>query len=159
MAATNKPKVIKDYDKLPKEVKDLIKATYPQGFVEHLIQYPNKDGMLVSALPFETEDKIYLVRISTEEVKIVYDDFDDDVMKDDDIDVEKIDDIVGETNSDDDDFEEKYNDDVTIGAGNLDDGEDDDDEEEELPLDEDFDDDDEDFEEEPVAKPKSKSKK
>ena len=77
MATTNKPRVIKDYDKLDKEVKDLIKATYPQGFAEKLIQYPNKDGMLVSALPFETEDKMYLIRINNDEVKIVYADAED----------------------------------------------------------------------------------
>ena len=95
MAPTNKPRVIKDYDKLDKEVKDLIKAAYPQGFAEKLIQYPNKDGMLVSALPFETEDKIYLVRINNDEVKIVYsdaEDFDDEEeeIKENELNAEKI---------------------------------------------------------------------
>ena len=84
MATTNKPRVIKDYDKLHKEVKDLIKATYPQGFAEKLIQYPNKDGMLVSALPFETEDKMYLIRINNDEVKIVISDSEDYDEEDDD---------------------------------------------------------------------------
>ncbi|MBQ2352391.1 MAG: hypothetical protein II394_09280, partial [Bacteroidales bacterium] len=147
MASTNKPRVIKDYDKLDKEVKDLIKATYPQGFAEKLIQYPNKDGMLVSALPFETEDKMYLVRINNEEVKIVYadtEDYDevDDEIKENELNADKIEDLEAEA-SDEDDFEEKYAEEKTFGPGIEDDGEDDDDEEDEENYnDDDLDDDD-----------------
>ncbi|MBR5983302.1 MAG: hypothetical protein IK025_06245, partial [Bacteroidales bacterium] len=132
MATTNKPRVIKDYDKLDKEVKDLIKATYPHGYADKLVQYPNKDGALVSALPFETEDKIYLVRMNNDEVKIVYsdsEDYDDDDedIKENELSTEKIDELEEET-SDDDDFDEKYGEEKTFGPGIEDDGEDDDDE-------------------------------
>lgn len=136
MASNNKPnskpRIIKDYDKLPEEVKEQILATYPQGFAEKLIQYPNKDGNLVSALPFETEDKVYLVKISIEDVRVVYADSefdDDDDIKDLAVDEIAKADYMSETPGDDDDFEEKYSGDESFGPGIKDDGEDDDDEE------------------------------
>ncbi|HNW52175.1 MAG TPA: hypothetical protein PKH79_13910 [Prolixibacteraceae bacterium] len=76
-----KPRVIKDYDKLPLEIQEQIKLEYPYGFSDNLIRFTNKDGLIVSALPFETEDKYYMVRMTVgEAIKIVEDDddFDDD---------------------------------------------------------------------------------
>jgi len=76
-----KPRVIKDYDKLPLEIQEQIKLEYPFGFSDNLIRFTNKDGLIVSALPFETEDKYYMVRMTVgEAIKIVEDDddFDDD---------------------------------------------------------------------------------
>jgi hypothetical protein len=76
-----KPRVIKDYDKLPLEIQEQIKLEYPFGFSDNLIRFTNKDGLIVSALPFETDDKYYMVRMTVgEAIKIVEDDddFDDD---------------------------------------------------------------------------------
>jgi hypothetical protein len=76
-----KPRVIKDYDKLDPEIQEQIKLEYPYGFSDNLITFTNKDGLIVSALPFETEDKYYMVRMTVSEaIKIVEDDddFDDD---------------------------------------------------------------------------------
>jgi hypothetical protein len=76
-----KPRVIKDYDKLPLEIQEQIKLEYPFGFSDNLIRFTNKEGLIVSALPFETEDKYYMVRMTVgEAIKIVEDDddFDDD---------------------------------------------------------------------------------
>ena len=76
----NKQRVIKDYNKLPSEMQEQIKLTYPEGFSEHLIYYTNKDGHLVSALPFETEDKYYLIKMTVEEAEAIIfedDDYDD----------------------------------------------------------------------------------
>ena len=53
---SSKKRVVKDYDKLPEEVINQIKLEYPRGFVKHLIQYTNKDGLQVSALPYETDE-------------------------------------------------------------------------------------------------------
>lgn len=78
---TNKLKVLKDYDKLDKEIKEQIKLQYPEGYSEHLIKFKNATGDMVSALPFETEDRIYMVRMSVEKaIQIVEDDedFEDD---------------------------------------------------------------------------------
>jgi len=64
-----KPRVIKDYEKLPEEIQEQIKLVYPEGFSDHLIRFTNKDGKRVSALPFETDEKYYLVRMTVQEAK------------------------------------------------------------------------------------------
>lgn len=74
---SSKPRVIKDYDKLPVEIQEQIKLEYPYGFSDSLITFTNKDGLIVSALPFETEDRYYMVRMTVSEaIKIVEDDED-----------------------------------------------------------------------------------
>lgn len=65
----NKPRVIKDFDALSDEIQEQIKLKYPFGFEQHLIRFSNKEGKSVSALPYEAEDKYYLVRMSVEEAK------------------------------------------------------------------------------------------
>ena len=77
MNMSNKPRVIKDYEKLDDDIKEQIKLVYPSGFSQHLISFTNKDGLLVSALPFETDEKYYLVRMTTQEaIDIINDDAD-----------------------------------------------------------------------------------
>ncbi len=81
MGISNKPRVIKDYEKLDEEIKEQIKLVYPNGYSQNLITFNNKDGRLVSALPFETDEKYYLVRMTTQEaIDIISDDddYDDD---------------------------------------------------------------------------------
>jgi hypothetical protein len=63
----SKPRVIKDYNKLDKEILEQIKLQYPYGFEDNLIIFVNAEGKNVSALPFETEDKYYLVRMTVAE--------------------------------------------------------------------------------------------
>jgi hypothetical protein len=60
----SKPRVIKDYDKLDPAIQEQIKLVYPTGFSDHLIFYFDKEGKNVSALPFETDDKYYLIRMT-----------------------------------------------------------------------------------------------
>lgn len=79
--STNKPRVIKDFSKLDTDLQEQIKLVYPYGFNDNLISFTNKEGTLVSALPFETEEKYFLLRMTAKEaVKIVEldDDYDDD---------------------------------------------------------------------------------
>lgn len=75
--STSKKRVIKDFDKLEKEIQEQIKLSFPEGFSNNLIKFTNKDGLLVSALPFETEDAYYLVRMSIEEARALVEDDDD----------------------------------------------------------------------------------
>lgn len=73
----NKPKAIKDYSKMSDEMQEQIKLFYPNGFSEHLIRFTDKDGKNASALPFETEDKFYLIRMTNLQAqKIIKDDAD-----------------------------------------------------------------------------------
>jgi hypothetical protein len=77
----NKPRVIKDFNKLDADLQEQIKLKYPYGFSDNLITFTNKDGLLVSALPFETEDKMYLLRMTEKEAQRIIeldDDYDDD---------------------------------------------------------------------------------
>lgn len=67
--AQPKPRVIKDYDKLDQAVQEQIKLAYPLGFAKYLIFFTNKDGVKVSALPFETDDRYYLVRMTQQEAQ------------------------------------------------------------------------------------------
>lgn len=74
---SSKPRVIKDYDKLDPEIQEKIKLEYPNGYSENLIYFNNKDGKRVSALPFETDDKYYLVRMTVFEAEKIIEEDDD----------------------------------------------------------------------------------
>nr|WP_319399842.1 hypothetical protein [uncultured Carboxylicivirga sp.] len=74
---SNKPRIIKDYKKLSEEIKEQIKLTYPYGFSENLIRFSYKDGQMISALPFETDDSYFLVKMSTVEAEQIIEDDDD----------------------------------------------------------------------------------
>ena len=73
----DKPRVIKDFDALDVAIQEQIKLHYPEGFYEHLIRFPNKEGKLVSALPFETDEKYYLVRMTIAQAQEIIEDDDD----------------------------------------------------------------------------------
>lgn len=122
----NKPRVIKDYDKLDPEIQEKIKLEYPSGYSENLIYFNNKEGKRVSALPFETDDKYYLVRMTVYEAEKI-------IEEDDDYD------STGSLkDSAKEEYESKYADDEFM-AGEADVEEADD------VADDDYDDDDEDF--------------
>lgn len=74
---SNKPRVVKDYEKLDSDIQEQIKLMYPYGFAKHLIQYKNAEGKFVSALPFETDDRYYLVRMTLIEARQIIEDDED----------------------------------------------------------------------------------
>jgi hypothetical protein len=61
---SSKPRVVKDFEKLDVAIQEQVKLAYPNGFLEYLISYTDRDGHKVSALPFEATDKYYLIRMS-----------------------------------------------------------------------------------------------
>lgn len=75
--ATDKPRVIKDYNKLDKDLQQQIKLVYADGFADNLIHFFNKDGLKITVLPFETEDKYYMLRMTENEAVQIVDDDDD----------------------------------------------------------------------------------
>ena len=86
--APNKPRVIKDYNKLDKNLQEQIKLVYADGFADNLIHFFDKNGIKVTALPFETEDKYYMLRMTENEAIQIVDedeDFDDDGFLKDDV--------------------------------------------------------------------------
>jgi hypothetical protein len=74
---SSKPKVIKDYDKLDEALVQQVKLAYPKGFRKHIIKFTDPKGNKVSALPFETEDKYYLIRMTLGQAKRIIEEDDD----------------------------------------------------------------------------------
>ena len=82
-----KKRIVKDYEALPEDVVTQVKIAYPTGFEDHLVSYNNAKGDKVSALPFETEEIYYLIRMTVKEARQIIasdDDYDDDgILRDD----------------------------------------------------------------------------
>lgn len=73
----SKPRVMTSFFKLDKEIQEQIKLNYPRGFEKHLIRFKNHKKKFVSALPYETDEKYYMVKMSMEEAnKIILNDED-----------------------------------------------------------------------------------
>lgn len=73
----NKPRIVKDYDKLDVDLQEQIKLSFPYGFEDELINFKNAEGKTVSALPYEAEDKYYLVRMTVQKAQTIIEDDDD----------------------------------------------------------------------------------
>ena len=129
--AVNKPRVIKDYNKLEKELQQQIKLVYADGFADNLIHFFDKNGIKITVLPFETEDKYYMLRMTENEaVQIVDDDedFDEDGFLKNEVKQNYEDkyadlDHIADQMNDDDADDDSYDDD----DDSADDGDDDDD--------------------------------
>lgn len=101
-----KKRVIKDYDALPEDIVRLVKLRYPTGYAAFLVQYTDKEGKKVSALPFEAEDAYYLIRMTVLEAKRLVkedDDYDEEgVLREDFADIEVESEFDGQGEEDDD---------------------------------------------------------
>lgn len=73
----SKPRVIKDYERINEDLVAQIKLNYPTGFEKHLVTFKAIDGKFISALPFETEDRYYLIRMTRAEAKEIIEEDDD----------------------------------------------------------------------------------
>jgi hypothetical protein len=103
--ANSKPRIAKDYEKLSEELINQIKLEYPYGFEDNLISYKDANGNKISALPFETEEVYYLVRMTRAEAQQIIEedeDYDDDGNLRDDF----ADEIDSEDADDSEDVEE-----------------------------------------------------
>lgn len=129
--AVNKPRIIKDYNKLDKELQQQIKLVYADGFADNLIHFFDKNGIKITVLPFETEDRYYMLRMTENEaVQIVDDDedFDEDGFLKNEVKQNYEDkyadlDHIADQMNDDDADDDSYDDDAADG----DDGDDDED--------------------------------
>ncbi len=87
MENQNKPRVVTSFEKISTDLQEQIKLEYPYGFSQYLISFNNKDGERVSALRFETEEKIYLIKMTKNIAEQLIDDdedYDDDGQLTDD---------------------------------------------------------------------------
>ncbi|SZD72582.1 Uncharacterised protein [Candidatus Ornithobacterium hominis] len=75
---SNKKKVIVDFKKLNDEILSLLVEKFPDGYGDQdVIVFKNVKGETIEAVEVETEDTIYLVKIS-QRLEIVMEEFDDD---------------------------------------------------------------------------------
>lgn len=73
----DKKRVITVFEKLDDSLQEQLKLVYPDGFSHNLIKFKNKDGEMVSALRFETDEVVYLVKMSVSKAEqIISDDLD-----------------------------------------------------------------------------------
>lgn len=63
-----KKRIIKKYEQLSEEVLELINETYPEGYDDKLISFPLPTGELTLALPLETDEVSYLIRMPNNSV-------------------------------------------------------------------------------------------
>lgn len=74
---TTKPKVIIDFHKLDRNLQEQVKLVYPDGFIDYLVYFKNAKGNEISALRFETADKVYMLRMSAQIAFQILEDDDD----------------------------------------------------------------------------------
>lgn len=77
MENKSKVRVTQEYSKLTEEIREQLKLVYPEGFSQYLFQFTNKEGKNTTALRFETDEKIYLIRMSVQEARQIIEDDDD----------------------------------------------------------------------------------
>lgn len=65
-----KKRVIKDYEKLTQDLKNLLNETYPGGIAEFVKPYTDVQGKLFYAVPLETDDDYFLIRLPFKMVNI-----------------------------------------------------------------------------------------
>jgi DNA-directed RNA polymerase subunit delta len=103
----SKRRAIISYDKLSIDQKKQILRDYPDGYINHLTTIKTPTGETLDALIWETDEVIYLVKVTkvVPKAKPVSDDDDDDFDEVADIKDDEVED------DDDDDFDDSFDDD------------------------------------------------
>lgn len=94
-----KPRFIKNYEKLDENLREAIAKCYPLGYSSEIKTFDIGGGRFMSALPFETEDAVYLIKFPVAEE---IDDEQDDLGGSDDLDLEGGEDVEEEEEQDED---------------------------------------------------------
>jgi hypothetical protein len=106
-----KKRIIKSYEKLTQELQELMKEKYPYGYSNKLISLNNANNERFYAVPLETEDTTYLIKVQVEKIK-KHSDSDDQIFFN--VDDEDYDEQAKENFSDfdlpDDSYEKTYDD-------------------------------------------------
>lgn len=92
-----KKRRIVDYSNVPEEIVNKLGELYPNGYENNIIKFPNAKGELISAVRVETDDTIYLVKVSSQ-LKQMFDD----------LDIDEIDLSNEETDDSSDDEEDQF---------------------------------------------------
>jgi hypothetical protein len=73
----SKKRVIKDYEKLTQDLKNLLNETYPGGIAEFVKPFTDVQGKLFYAVPLETDDDYFLIRLPFKMVNVKDEDEED----------------------------------------------------------------------------------
>ena len=86
MAPNNaKKRLVVSYNNLPVEFQEQLKALYPLGYSDVMMRIDKPNGDFFYAVPFETEEVSYLVKIDVKIDEVRDDDDDKDFFGDDEI--------------------------------------------------------------------------
>lgn len=99
----DKKRIIKKYEQLPDEIIEQVRLKYPEGFEDNLITFETPKGEIELALPFETDDTYYLIKMPKNQMPEEEEDFGDNENTFDGFDNFENLDIADEVSEDDDD--------------------------------------------------------
>jgi DNA-directed RNA polymerase subunit delta len=71
----DKKRRIVDYSNVPENILNMLGELYPNGYDKDIIKFPNAKGELISAVRVETDDTIFLIKVSSQ-LKQMFDDLD-----------------------------------------------------------------------------------
>lgn len=92
-----KKRVIVDHKNISNELIQILMEKHPYGYEDAIIKFRNAKGEMVSAVPIETEDTKYLIKVSVALTKRVEDFLDEEEDASDDIpEAENADEIADE---------------------------------------------------------------
>lgn len=84
MAPNAKKRLVVSFNNLPAELQEALKAAHPAGFADVMMRIPKPNGEFFFAVPFETEEISYLVKIDVKIDDTDPDDDDKDIFGDED---------------------------------------------------------------------------
>ena len=84
MVTSAKKRLVVSFNNLPAELQEAIKTAHPAGFADVMIRIPKPNGEFFFAVPFETKEISYLVKIDVKIDDSNPDDDDKDIFGDED---------------------------------------------------------------------------
>lgn len=84
MAPNAKKRLVVSFNNLPAELQEALKVAHPAGFADVMMRIPKPNGEFFFAVPFETEEISYLVKIDVKIDDTDPDDDDKDIFGDED---------------------------------------------------------------------------
>ena len=100
-----KKRLVTSFNNLPQELQDAVKELYPAGFSEAMMRVDKPNGDFFYAVPFDTEEVAYLVKIDVKIDDKAHEEDDKDYYDDDLKGADELqDDEQMESNSSDDDI-------------------------------------------------------
>lgn len=104
----SKKRLVTSFNNLTQELQEAVKALYPAGFSDAMMRVDKPNGDFFYAVPFETEEISYLVKIDVKIDEIADEEEDKDYFDDE---IKGADDLADDVNHHEDDMDD---DDIAI---------------------------------------------